>query len=515
MAEIVYRANLKTASFAFLSELFGRSVIVRKQDQNYVTGLAPKEAIDSSLGIPQVYYLHNVIPSEYGYKSVGYIDYITAAYPSTTNFGNTVNLRDDNGNSAILSVDAVGNVYVLEAGSVVWASPSGAPSAASIAGKRVTAAYVAGVSYIYFAGVGCYTYNWTTNALSSVTLTGLVAADILGLVANGGYLIAYSINAIAWSSLTAATDFTPSLETGAGGGSVEGINGRIVTIEEVYGGLIIFAENNAVAGIASNNVRYPFNFVPVTGSGGLRDPNHTAQDTGSGSVYAYTTSGLQVVNLKQAVPIFPEVTDYVSGGLYEDFNEITLELELIDASGTEVQKRLALIADRYLIMSYGATSLNFAIYYDIAYKQFGRLKIDHVDCFEFNSYASGTTEIAKKSIAFLTSGGGVKILDPDIDSPNSSGVMLLGKYQYVRERMLVIQRVAFENVNPGATFNLYHMPSLDGKNLLAASAAYLASSAGKLRNYFLERVGLNHTLAAVGSFNAVSLVIAFTVHGEP
>lgn len=513
MADLVYRGNLKTTSFPFLSELFGRSIIVKGPDQNYVGGLAAKESLDSSVGVPQIYYCHNVVPIDNGYKSVGYIEYTAAAYPSTAGFQQPLVIRDGSGNSAQLAVDAVGNVYVMEKGTNTWNVPAGAPAAATIVGKRVTVAFVSGVTYIYFANVGCYTYDWGTNSFSAVTLTSLVAADIIGVVGNAGYLLAYSVDAFAWSSTVDPTDFTPSLTTGAGGGNVEGARGKIVTAEEVYGGIIVFCEENAVAAIYSGNSRYPYNFTAITGAGGLTNPFHTAQDTGSGSVYAYTTSGLQLLNLKQAQPVFPECTDFLSGSLLEDYNEIDNELVLEDASGQELLKRLTLIADRYLIISYGISELTHAIFYDAAYKQFGRLKITHTDCFEFVAYTSGTVEVPKRSVAFLGAGGSIHILNTDIVASGSSGVMLLGKFQFVRTRLLTMQQVEFENVNVGDTFNLYLLPSYDGKTLEPAVTGYLLESSGKTRRYGFRNTAINHTIAAVGAFTAVSFVLTMTVHG--
>lgn len=513
MADVTYRANLKAGSFPFLSELSGRSIIVRGQDQNYIPGLAAKDAIDSVAGIPQIYYAHNVIPTDSGYKSIGYNEFTAPSHPSTAGFDSVHVLRDDAGNSALFSVDAVGNCYVMETGSSVWSTPTTPPAAASIAGKRVTIAFVSGVTYIYFANVGCYTYSFSTNAMSSVTLTGITASDILGLVGNSGYLIAYSVDAFAWSSVTDPTDFTPSLTTGAGGGNVEGVRGKIVTVEEVYGGLIVFASDNAVAVQYSGNPRYPYNFTTIPGAGGLADPNYITSDVGSGTIYAYTDSGIQSITLRNATTVFPEVTDFLSGSLFEDYNTATDTLEITDASGSVVQKRVVLIADRYVIISYGVEKLTHALYYDTAYKQWGRLKIEHTDCFEFMQYPSAVTELPKRSIAFLTAGGGIYILNSDIVNSAADGVMLLGKYQYVRSRLLQLQQVEFENVNTGDSFDLLLLPSLDGKNFEPAVSGYMSMGLGKYRKYNFHSTGVNHTVVCKGAFNAVSLVLTFNVAG--
>ena len=513
MADITYRANLKAASFPLLSELHGRTIIVKGQDQNYIPGLAAKESIDSSLGIPQIYYCHNVIPTDSGYKSVGYVEFTEAAYSETVGFQAISTLRDVAGNSALFTTDASGNCYIMETGATTWSTPLGAPLAATIAGKRVTAAFVSGVTYIYFSTVGCYVYDFTTNAMTLTVLAGLNAADVLGVVGNSGYLLAYSVDSIGWSSTTDPTDFVPSLATGAGGGNVEGVRGTITTVEEVYGGVIIFASDNCVSASYSGNPRYPYNFTPIPGAGGLQDANYVAADIGTGAIYAYTESGLQTITLKTAQIVFPEVTDFISGGLFEDYNEYTNTLELTEAGGSTVVKRVVLIADRYLVISYGVESLTHALYYDLSYKQWGRLKISHVDCFEFIEYANPATEIPKRSIAFLGAGGSITILNSDILNAGGYGVLLLGKFQYVRSRVLQLQSAEFENVTQGDTFALSTFPSHDGKNFEPLIIGYEVESTGRFRKYLFHTTALNHTIACTGTFNATSLVLTFNVGG--
>lgn len=514
MADVTYRGNLKSAGFPFLSELFGRTVIVKGQDQNFVAGLAAKESLDSSAGVPQIYYCHNVVPTDNGYKSVGYSEYTPDTFGATAQLGSPLTLRDGEGNSALLAVTAGGELYVMQRGTSTWVVPLGAPTAATIAGRRITVAFVAGVTYIYIYKYACYTYDWGTNTLTLVALGGLTASDVVGIVGHRGYLLAYTESTAAWSSVLDATDFVPSLETGAGGGQIEGIRGRIVTAEEVYGGIIFFAEENCVAAVASDNPRYPYSFSPITSSGGLTDASYVSQDASSGSIYAYTTAGLQLINLRQAVSVFPEVTDFLSGAKFEDFDETTNQLLVTQTGSNLILKRLVLVLSRYLIISYGNSSLTHALYYDTAYKQWGRLKVDHTDCFELALYESGTVETPKKSIAFLGATGSIKVLDSDIVSSVSSGVMLLGKFQYVRSRFLTLEGCEFENVNSNDTFSLYTLPSLDGKNFEAAVGGYLAHKAGQFRRYSFHNTALNHTLLAKGAFNAVSFLLTFTAGGD-
>jgi hypothetical protein len=179
-------------------------------------------------------------------------------------------------------------------------------------------------------------------------------------------------------------------------------------------------------------------------------------------------------------------------------------------AGSVIAKRLVVIADRYLVISYGAASLTHAIYYDILYKQFGKLRVDHIDCFELER---GTVESPKKSMAFLANTGAISVLESGVNNSVALGVMILGKYQYVRTRFMQLQSVEFENVNQGAMFSLYDLPSTDGKNLLPAIPGFPSKSIDKLRAYFFHTTALNHSLLLKGNFNAVSVCLTFNVAG--
>lgn len=513
MSDVVYRANLKAASFPFLSELFGRSVIIKGQDQTAPIGKVEAGTTDNSgQGIPQIYYCHNVVPTDSGYRSVGYTPTIAAIGTST--FVKVVTIQNSTGARADLAIDAAGNLYVREHGTAIWVTGlTGAPAAGTISGKRMTAAFVSGTSYIYFATVGCYSYDFSTNQFSAETFSydaPTTDADVLGVATNRGYLIAYTTDLLLWSSLVDPTDLVASLATGAGGGLLEAARGAIRTVESVYGGMIVFTASNAVSAIASDNTRFPYNFLEINGCGGLSDPEFVSYEGNSNTVYAYTTSGLQAVSVKGAQVVFPEVTDFLSGNLLEDYDEGTDTLSLTSAGGATLQKRIAVIASRYLIISYGISALTHALFYDLAYKQWGRLKVSHVDCFE---YLDTTNEVPKKSVAFLASNGAVTLLDTDIGSTTASGVMLLGKFQYARSRLLTLQGVELENINAGDTFNLLDLPAADGKNFGTAVTGYLAASSGKFRGYSFRTTALNHTLVLKGAWNAVSVVLTFTIHG--
>jgi hypothetical protein len=513
MAEIIYRANIKAQGFPFLSELFGRSIIIKGPDQTAPIGKSEPGVTDSqNQGIPQVYYCHNVLPTDNGYTAV--------AYNRSTNavgglFVKIVQIFDDLGAQANLAITDDGTLWVMPIGTSVWKNITGAPPINTIAERRMTVGTVSGVSYIYFANIGCYTYDFATNVLTATPLipgaAGFTQADVLGVAENKGYLLAYTKDGVFWSSLVDPTDFDPSLTTGAGGGAVEGVRGVIVHIESVYGGFIIFTNKNAVSAIASDNSRFPFNTIEIPNAGGLNDPDFVSYDSNSSSVYAYTTAGLQQIALKGSNTIFPEVTDFISGGRFEFYDEATNTLSIVKADSTVIKKRLVIIASRYLVFSYGLTSLTHALVYDTVYKQWGKLKINHVDCFE---WVRSDVETPKKSVTFCAANGELYVLDANINNSAANGVIILGKYQYHRARLITLEGVQVENVNQDADFTLFDLPSLDGKNFLPAIVGYNSLSAGQYREYKFHNTALSHSIVLKGGWNATSMQLVFHVHGK-
>ena len=121
MSQVTIRANLSSVQIPLLTEEFGRSVIVRQQDLNYVPTVSSKADVDKDIGIPQVYYAHNVMPTNYGYRSVAYSNQIPAASPAVNTFSQIFNLLSSDGKKAFLAVNTDGSLYTCHADSgYVW-----------------------------------------------------------------------------------------------------------------------------------------------------------------------------------------------------------------------------------------------------------------------------------------------------------------------------------------------------------------------------------------------------------
>lgn len=493
MAQQDYKLSLKDTLFPLLSEQQSRTTI-----------LAPSSTGEEA-DKPSLAYCHNVMPTKLGFNSVSYLP-VVSAYIGTVLFSDARIVYSDTRERTYLAWSTLGRVLVKVAG--VWSLiPATVPATggASFDIDSVTIATVNGVSYIFYSGIGAFTYNSTTKKLDAVTLTGLTIADVLGLVASSGYLIAYTADAIAWSSTILATDFVPSTVTGAGGGNVAGIAGDILFATSNSLGLIVYTAANALAGTYTGNVQYPFKFREIEDSKGGLSLGLTAYEANSGEQYVYSKAGIQTLTSRAAKLIIPEVTDFLAGGRFEDFDEVTKTFTTTDLTATMV-KGIKFIASRYLVISYGIASFTHVLVYDVGLQKLGKLKIDHVDVFE---YVADQVEVSKETVAFLQVDGTVKLLDFSITS-TSSGVALLGKLQYVRSRLINLHEVELENIAPSSTLSLDDLYTMDGKTFQLATGA-LVDSSTEVRSYHFHTNAINHSLLLIGQFNLVTAQIAYSI----
>lgn len=539
MAQIPFRANLQTTSFPLLSELSGQTIIVPAQDQTFIPGVSPPATaadgattVPADRGNPQIYYGHNVMPSTQGFQSIGYdIAYTGIDWQGTpvspVEFKDTkliqggqvvVDVPKATNFKTYLSVPKAGtnSVFTLDPVAKRWKLAMGAP--AVLDSTIVTVATVNGISYIFFSLIGCYLYDNTTNTLVKRTLAGLAENTIIALIASNGYLVALSETAMAWSSVVNVEDFTPSDVSGAGGGQVQEARGKIVTAAVTSLGFIIYTEANAVSVIYSGNADFPWNLKNIPSSGGVASPELVSSEQAGGFQQIYSTNGLQQVGHTGARTVFPQITDFIAGKLFEDYDIATNKFTSVEFDWV-MRKGLSVIADRYILVSYGlypTGQMTHAVVLDIAQNRMGKLKLTHNSSFELRSLLAQVTETPRGSLAFLQANGDIKVVDFNFNSPAEDSVLFLGKYQYVRQRMLELHQVNLENVKAGADFKAQAWPALDGKNYQDPQPGYLLVSNTNYRRYTWEAcVGSNISLLFTGRFNLISLILWFSTHGSP
>lgn len=524
MSQIVYRGNLSSAFFPLISQFHGRTVIIPGPDNNFNRQLQSSADLDKDIGIPQMYYCHNVMPNGEGYQAVGYEQRVGSVDGTAKGITQELLLRDDlaskkgyfsiaPGGFYIILNELTGffgflNTYFDVASGTTKLFPS------NLSTTQVTSAHVNGITYLYISGLGCFQFNFSTNTFTTVILVGLTPSAILGLTESNGYMIAYSINAVAWSSLITPTDFTPSLTTGSGGGNVAGIKGNITCGAPTSNGFILYTESNAIAVLYTGNSQFPFQFSECLGAGGVSSIELVTYDADSGYNYAYTSYGFQILKAKSAESTLPDLTDFLAGQYFEDFDDVN-KVFSYQTLIAPLLKKLVFIANRYLIVSYGISELTHALIYDIVQKRFGKLKFTHVDCFQYDLLTAAVSDIPRKSIAFIKNDGSIYLLNFAIPFTTRNGTLLLGKYQYVRSRHLQLQEAAVEGPTPGGAFTITDFVSYDGKAIDNRIVGTVLDSSDDYASYgFGSPVGVNHSLLLQGAFNLTSVQLTFNIHGR-
>jgi len=534
MAQIPYRANTQSMTFPLLSKLSGRTVINPQADNTYARFVSSDGQSPVDTGIPQIFYCHNVMPSTYGWQSVNYNTVFNAPIPSAGLDFEYVRqvqtakiiMGGDPPAEIVESIGfktymAIGNfgangVYSMNPFNNTWALVLGAPVLP--VGCVMTTATVNGATYIYFSNVGCYIFNSDINTLIPRPLAGVNPANIIGIAAANGYLITYTTTGFAWSSTVNVEDFVPSDTSGAGGGQVQEARGNIVTAVTTALGFIIFTKENAVSVIFSGNAEFPWNLKAIPSAGGVSSSELVSLEQAGGFQQVYSTNGMQQITHARCTTVAPNVTDFIAGNVFEDFNSATNTFTVNTFNWT-MRKKLAVVADRYIVLSYGldpTADMTHALVIDLTQNRMGKLKITHTSCFELRSMNSTITEIPRDSIAFLQRNGRVQVVDFSFSQLASDSVMIIGKFQYVRQKLIEFNQLEIENVDTGGNFQALALPSLNGKNFGAAKLGYLQESQSDYRRYTWDGViGTNVSWLFKGTFNINSLIGWFSLVGNP
>lgn len=498
MAQIRHRIDLTKADFPLLSQELGRTVLVSSFKD------APSGEI---VNTPQIMYMHNVMPVSSGLRSIGYVSRIPApiAPNANANFIHVHVIFSEQGNRVLLGITSDGHVYSLEVGDSVWIHIASHPG---IGTGNNTFGIVNGITYIYLEAVGIWTYNDVTSTFTPVSFIGLVGT-ILGITASFGYLIAYTTTAIAWSSTVNPLDFTPSTVTGAGGGNVAEIDGNITFIVPNSLGLLVYTRANVIAATYTGNKQFPFKFREVDNSKGVPDSDLVSYEANSVDHFAYTNAGLQSINSRTASPLLPELTDFLGGRQFEDFNEATSSFTVV-TTGSPLLKKVKLISSRYLVISYGVASFTHALIYDIVLKRVGKIKLTHRDVFE---YISNQAEPSKESIGFIDNVGAISTLSFVSSDTVRPGVLLLGKYQYSRDRHFILHGLDISRVRTGDTLAVSILVSMDGvttdRSITPTEVIGTVS-----RSYSLIESGINHSILLSGEFDLNTIQLLGAVGGR-
>lgn len=558
------RLNLASAIFPFSTSLDGRDIIAAGEDQNYNYISQIGEPVKDR-GIPQALYMHNVLPTAQGYQAVAWEDAGLPPLPTPVldgllSFTNVTGTISSSVEDAVMSFPGLVGYGAASEGSSFHATGFDLSSHDQL-NCPVTQAFLQQTNYLFFGKLGMYKIRDSTLAMDAVTPAGLTVANIQGICAAQGYMIAWDYaNNIVWSNSTNPIDFVPSIATGAGGGGIQQVKGTISFCVPIAGGFIIYCSENIVSATYTGNSQFPFAFKEIQNGGSIPVlPQVTSSDSTTstryidqiayqdnlGYHYAFTSAGVQQIDLNQAQNLFPEITEFLTKQIYEDFDESTNILSTTYLA-MPLRIKLSYVGNRYIVFSYAirpSTVCSQALLFDTTLQRWGKLKVDHVKCIDYafrNNRILNTafpvaysTAFPMKNIVVIDASGNINAINMDlvqiahtstigslsyeVSTPN--GVLIIGKVQYRRNNFIIHQWTGTENLGTsGSDYSVYLVPTLDGKTFLPA--IIMSNPPNLIQNSTgYKRTGMRYTcqnfsLLYKGSFNLVSLLIDFTLGGH-
>lgn len=527
-----FTALLGAKDFPFVSDFFQRAIVIPSLDQpQRLPRPLGGDAENSNDELAQHYYCQNVMPTAEGLMSVGY-GQIVSGLPLSLDFDQVITLRDSNENN-FLFAPANGKNYIYTANKGVWQSYS---PFTGWTGTLVSRSYVNGRTFICYQRHSIHEYDVTTDTFNTIAFTYPVGIDVTKIDcigASNNYLLWASNITIGWSSLISPTDLVPSIQTGAGFAIPQDVKGPIRAIIATAGGFLIYTTKNVVAAMFTNNARAPFIFREVSGAGGLQNSEQISVEASLKEQYAWTTAGLQKISINVAESVNTAATDFLGGKIFENFDFSTLILTT-DRLVKNLKVKLAFISNRYLVISYGkddgsSPSLyTHALVYDTNLKRWGKLRIDHTDCFFYpypNLIGSVTETPPKDAVAFLQKDGTIQLLIMDYRIRQDQGVMVLGRFQLVRQKEITFQSLELENTTQAYPPDVYLMLSYDGKTNQAPAKLQLLQDNGIIKKYGAPQVtdpnasapartAKNISFLFVGKFETTTALLNFTRHGN-
>lgn len=395
-------------------------------------------------------------------------------------------------------------------------------------------------------------YFWNGTALEPagglITNSPFPVGEIDGIANSNGYLLIWSGLEVAWAPFNGTSfnyEFYASGNfTGAGRQIPEDIQGNIRAIISLAGGFAMFTDRNAVAAsYHAQTIQAPWVFREIPDAGGLESYEQATVEGTLGSVYAYTTAGMQQISLNSAKLIMPEVSDFIAGRQIEHYR---YDLQQIYQGGLNLDMfvKVTNVANRYLVVSYGTFPrvYSYALVFDMALERWGKLRMVHRDCFyyaygaiqgaltyaaahdipynhpELSTYAAaGTTSnaftAAQHGLAFLKETGEVVIANwsEQLRTEDDSAVAIIGRVQLSRAAHVQLNVIEVENVS-GAS--IYIQPSYDGRNLVQAVEMVDIGSSEGLGRFGTQVDCKNFNTVIQGTFDLSTLIFEGTTSGR-
>lgn len=536
-----FTLNTSQTPFPFLSKLAKKGSIIPNLDQERVP--------------PQPIYMENVVPTQNGVTSIGYLEYANVFEPDPVD--------DDYYDTDVFPVYSANQ----NTGYVIIDRPNGK---VKIYGPWVGITEILDISsseirpnlfffrdrtWIFHPSLGL---RYITNdfVTAEETINGLDTFVLRGITASISYLIAWDDDRVYWSDPINFTEFDPSV-TGSGAGStgVLGVKGKINIVLKEPQGFIIYTNGNATRARFTQNVRNPWIFDELRNSTGVANSNQVTNYENIGTHFMWADAGFAVAAEGQVEYPFSDLTEFLAGDIREEISFLDtadpdeLEFERIEEKNVVYRVKVSFVANRYIAISYGPFEEHFTniLLFDIHLERWGRLELEHEAVFNFipprqdstdiaaedfleepenaadNYFGASAYEFLPKTFDYNFWGKDFAILKPDGDvvrattqlkgDPNveDAGVLLYGEIALTRGRYSEISEVEvsglldYEGVD---AMDLWVRSPDTTENIFLKGAIDL-----ERERYVMRSVGRQHQILIRGRFNVTTLVASLIQQG--
>ena len=506
MAEYKFTAAINPAVFPFISAFQNRPILISGMDNRLRaanSGVRDNETNNNPSDLPSIMYCENVIATQEGIKSVGYT-LLQNEVPAETLFNDVYQLRDALNNFWYFS-PANGLNYVIPNIGSTWTSTD---PLVGTTDAPVSLAYVNGRQFVCYQGTRLLEWDGTNFIDQSLSLSGVAIADIVAIGASGNYLCLLCTDlSFKWSSLVDPLDFVPDDTTGAGSQIPADARGGGVYLTQLSGGVLIHFDQNTVAALTTNNSAQPWVFREVRNAGGLIDYRGVSTDNISGNCVMWGTHGFQIVGLRDAENIFPALTDYLAGNVFETFDSATNQLTIQRDVGPYSQLiKLNFFLNRYYTISYMATDedpdgeYSYALIYDIQLKRWAKLKIGHKDIFLL-------AESPRDSLMLIKENGAGYLIDINYTVSTGAGVVIMGRYQLNRTNQICSQEVELEVLSEEDNPTVHVATNYDGRTVANIEQMIPYISEPTYRSYQKQLEGENISFIVKGTFSLSTMLV--------
>jgi hypothetical protein len=540
-----FKLATNNAEFPFTYGRAGRSVVQPGLDvapRTSVQFVGTPESFDYNL--VKMIYCENVLPIAEGVQSVATQEDFPAYVGPVTDFDQFVTLRDSKERNFMFSPGR-GKNYVLSNTLGTWGSYNSFSWGASK--TIVSRAYVNGRTFICYEADRIIEWDPVGLVFNTIVLTfppGFSITDIRGICGASNYLLLFTDTTILWSSLLDVTNFNDAI--GKSGKQIPiDLKGQITALVPISGGFIIYTNRNAVAAFFTNSADTPFSYREVQGSGGVSTYEQVTGDANQAEHFTYGSSGLQQLNLQNAVSVFPDCADFLSSKEYASWNTVTGTIDETALTGT-LDVKLQLLANRYLVISYGKINgqFTFALVFDTVLRRWGKIRVNHVDVsvlpgtvlnllgyriYELtapiSSYTVAIQDLRQQfgdivplraGFAFLQNTGAIRNLLADPTAAVGEGVVIFGHVQIVRSRAVTFQGAQFDGLfaTPLPKVRLWGSLPNDGYTRDQIDTVTNVLNKPKTQRYTGRKTYENFDIVVEGKFQLTTGLVETTVHGS-